>query len=132
MGCIIRGGKYIILDKSIHMFSHVNSVQGGNSMSEINSINFLLPNKLDTTKSSQSVKPEASVDFSSMLKNALKDVNGAQLEADDAVQKVLSGETNDIHSTMIALQKADVSLKMMLEVRNKIMEAYQEVMRTQI
>ncbi len=67
-----------------------------------------------------------------MLKNALKDVNGAQLEADDAVQKVLSGETNDIHSTMIALQKADVSLKMMLEVRNKIMEAYQEVMRTQI
>jgi len=101
-------------------------------MSEINSINFLLPNKLDTSKTSQAVKPEASVDFSSMLKDALKDVNGAQLEADDAVQKVLTGETNDIHSTMIALQKADVSLKMMLEVRNKIMTAYQEVMRTQI
>lgn len=101
-------------------------------MSEINSINFLLPNKLDTSKSSQSEKPQASVDFASMLKDALKDVNGAQLEADDAVQKVLSGETKDIHSTMIALQKADVSLKMMLEVRNKIMEAYQEVMRTQI
>jgi len=101
-------------------------------MSEINSINFLLPNRLDTSKSTQSDKPEASVDFAGMLKNALKDVNGAQLEADDAVQKVLSGETNDIHSTMIALQKADVSLKMMLEVRNKIMEAYQEVMRTQI
>jgi flagellar hook-basal body complex protein FliE len=101
-------------------------------MSEINNINFLLPNKLDTVSSSQEKKPEASVDFSSMLKDALKDVNGAQLEADDAVQKVLSGETKDIHSTMIALQKADVSLKMMLEVRNKIMEAYQEVMRTQI
>ncbi|ADD69077.1 flagellar hook-basal body complex subunit FliE [Denitrovibrio acetiphilus DSM 12809] len=101
-------------------------------MSEINNINFLLPNKLDTTKSSQAEKPEASVDFSSMLKDALRDVNGAQIEADDAVQKVLSGETKDIESTMIALQKADVSLKMMLEVRNKIMEAYQEVMRTQI
>lgn len=101
-------------------------------MSEINNINFLLPNRLDTVSSSQEKKPEASVDFSSMLKDALKDVNGAQLEADDAVQKVLSGETKDIHSTMIALQKADVSLKMMLEVRNKIMEAYQEVMRTQI
>ncbi|MGD9809550.1 MAG: flagellar hook-basal body complex protein FliE [Deferribacterales bacterium] len=101
-------------------------------MSEINNINFLLPNRLDTVSSTQEKKPEASVDFSSMLKDALKDVNGAQLEADDAVQKVLSGETKDIHSTMIALQKADVSLKMMLEVRNKIMEAYQEVMRTQI
>jgi len=101
-------------------------------MSEINNINFLLPNRLDTTKTAQTEKPEASVDFASMLKNALKDVNGAQIEADDAVQKVLSGETNDIHSTMVALQKADVSLKMMLEVRNKIMEAYQEVMRTQI
>jgi len=101
-------------------------------MSEINGINFLLPNKLDTSKTTQAEKPEASVDFSDLLKNALKDVNDAQLEADGAVQKVLSGETNDIHSTMIALQKADVSLKMMLEVRNKIMEAYQEVMRTQI
>jgi len=101
-------------------------------MSEINSINFLLPNKLDTATSTQAKKPEASVDFSTLLKDAIKDVNGAQLEADDAVQKVLSGETNDIHSTMIALQKADVSLKMMMEVRNKIMEAYQEVMRTQI
>lgn len=101
-------------------------------MSEINSINFLLPNKLDTAKSSQPDKTEPSVDFAGMLKDALKDVNNAQLQADDAVQKVLSGETKDIHSTMIALQKADVSLKMMLEVRNKIMEAYQEVMRTQI
>lgn len=102
-------------------------------MSEINSINFLLPNKLDTaTKTSQSEKPQATVSFADMLKDALKDVNDAQLQADDAVQKVLSGETKDIHSTMIALQKADVSLKMMLEVRNKIMEAYQEVMRTQI
>jgi len=101
-------------------------------MSEINNINFLLPNKLDTTNANKAEKPEASVDFSTMLKDALKDVNDAQLTADDAVQKVLNGETKDIHSTMIALQKADVSLKMMLEVRNKIMEAYQEVMRTQI
>ncbi|PLX69231.1 MAG: flagellar hook-basal body complex protein FliE [Denitrovibrio sp.] len=102
-------------------------------MSEINGINFLLPNKLDTTgQGSTANKAEASVDFSTMLKNAIKDVNGAKMEADGAVQKVLSGETNDIHSTMVALQKADVSLKMMLEVRNKIMEAYKEVMRTQI
>jgi flagellar hook-basal body complex protein FliE len=101
-------------------------------MSEINKMNFLLPNKLETSTTSQASKTESTVDFSAMLKDALKDVNDAQLTADDAVQKVLSGESKDIHSTMIALQKADVSLKMMLEVRNKIMDAYQEIMRTQV
>ncbi|MGE4267384.1 MAG: flagellar hook-basal body complex protein FliE [Deferribacterales bacterium] len=101
-------------------------------MSEINKLNFLLPNKLDTNTPSQAAKSENTVDFSALLKDALKDVNDAQLTADDAVQKVLSGENKDIHSTMIALQKADVSLKMMLEVRNKIMDAYQEILRTQV
>lgn len=102
-------------------------------MSDINSINFLLPNKLETSTSTQAAEPTSTgADFSAMLKDALKDVNDAQLQADDAVQKVLNGETKDIHSTMIALQKADVSLKMMLEVRNKMMDAYQEIMRTSI
>lgn len=101
-------------------------------MSEINKLNFLLPNRLETNTPSQTEKSEDKVDFSAMLKDALKDVNNAQITADDAVQKMLSGENKDIHSTMIALQKADVSLKMMLEVRNKIMDAYQEILRTQV
>ena len=102
-------------------------------MSDINSINFLLPNKLDTSTTTKTEGTSGTgADFSAMLKDALKDVNDAQLQADDAVQKVLNGETKDIHSTMIALQKADVSLKMMLEVRNKMMDAYQEIMRTNI
>lgn len=102
-------------------------------MSDINSINFLLPNKLETSTATQPKEPAGTgADFSAMLKDALKDVNDAQLQADDAVQKVLNGETKDIHSTMIALQKADVSLKMMLEVRNKMMDAYQEIMRTSV
>ncbi|GAB1536669.1 hypothetical protein ADMFC3_23000 [Geovibrio sp. ADMFC3] len=102
-------------------------------MAEINNINFLLPNKLDDTASKPAeAKEESGADFSVLLKDALSSVNDAQLEASEAVQKVLSGETKDIHSTMIALQKADVSLKLMLEVKNKIVEAYQEVMRTQV
>jgi flagellar hook-basal body complex protein FliE len=102
-------------------------------MADINNINFLLPNRLDDSSSkSAGVQKESGADFSALLKDALSSVNDAQLEADEAVQKVLSGETKDIHSTMIALQKADVSLKLMLEVKNKIVEAYQEVMRTQV
>ncbi|BAI80015.1 flagellar hook-basal body complex protein FliE [Deferribacter desulfuricans SSM1] len=100
-------------------------------MSGINKVNFLLPNKLEPDKKTES-KESKNVDFSELLKNAIKDVNNAQLQADEAVKKVLSGETKDIHETMIALQKADVSLKLMLEVRNKLIEAYQEIMRTQV
>jgi len=101
-------------------------------MAEINKIDFLLPNKIDTNKKVEKNSGEKSVDFGDLLKNALKDVNDAQLNADEAIKKVLNGETQNIHETMIALQKADVSLKLMLEVRNRLLEAYQEIMRTQV
>ena len=100
-------------------------------MSDINGIQFLLPNKLGSNKS-QPEEKKSGVDFSQLLKDSIKEVNDAQLAADDAVQKVLNGETQDIHETMITLQKADVSLKLMMEVRNKLIEAYQEIMRTQV
>jgi flagellar hook-basal body complex protein FliE len=101
-------------------------------MAEINKIDFLLPNKLDNDKKVEKSGENKGVDFGDLLKNALKDVNDAQLNADEAIKKVLNGETQNIHETMIALQKADVSLKLMLEVRNRLLEAYQEIMRTQV
>lgn len=101
-------------------------------MAEINKIDFLLPNKLDNDKKVGKSGENKGVDFGDLLKNALKDVNDAQLNADEAIKKVLNGETQNIHETMIALQKADVSLKLMLEVRNRLLEAYQEIMRTQV
>lgn len=102
-------------------------------MADINNINFLMPNRLEGTSTKPAAGQEAAEGkFSDLLKDALSNVNDAQLEANEAVQQVLSGESKDIHSTMIALQKADVSLKLMLEVKNKIVEAYQEVMRTQV
>lgn len=105
-------------------------------MSDISRLDALLPQSLGTDSKPTAVSSSASsvggANFSDILKNALNSVNSAQVEADEAVQQVLSGESKDIHETMIALQKADVSLKLMLEVRNKILEAYQEVMRTQM
>ena len=70
--------------------------------------------------------------FSDILKTAINSVNNVQLEAGQVREKVMRGEIKSIDETMVALQKADVSLKIMLEVRNKILEAYQEVMRTQV
>ena len=103
-------------------------------MSDIKKLDFLLPNNLDVvqTPAQSGSLPTSGPSFSDILKNALNGVNDAQHVANTAVEQALSGEATDVHETMIALQKADTSLKMMLEVRNKLLEAYQEVIKTQI
>jgi flagellar hook-basal body complex protein FliE len=104
-------------------------------MSEIRDIktDFLLPNKLTTDhRIIYDRTEEGKLNFSDILKNAINSVNEAQINADDAVKSVLKGESKDIHETMIVLQKAETSLQMMLEVRNRLLEAYQEIMRTQV
>ncbi len=101
-------------------------------MSEIKNINLLLPNKLSESSSKQSSSGTSETSFSDILKKSIEQVNDAQLQADNAIRKAMSGENTDIHDTMIAIQKADVSLKLMMEVRNKLLEAYQDIMRTQV
>ena len=71
-------------------------------------------------------------DFLSILKDSMNEVNQLQKEADAAAKVLASGEKIDIHNTMIAIQKADVSFRLMMEVRNKIVEAYHEIIRMQV
>ncbi len=68
--------------------------------------------------------------FGDVIKQAIKRVSDMQLRADQSVEQLLKGETG-IHETMIALQKADISFRLLLQVRNKVMDAYREVMRMQ-
>jgi flagellar hook-basal body complex protein FliE len=75
-------------------------------------------------------KPETS--FSGFLKKAIEDVNNSQLQADSAVSSFLKGEDIDIHSVMIAIEKADLNFRFAMQLRNKMVEAYQEVMRMQV
>ena len=71
--------------------------------------------------------------FGEMLKDAINEVNELQKKADEAVEKqTVSGDTTDLHKTMIALQKAEVSFQTMMQVRNKILKAYEEIMRTPV
>jgi flagellar hook-basal body complex protein FliE len=70
--------------------------------------------------------------FVSTLKDALAKINEAQSQADVSVQSLLTGQSTNLHETMIALQKADVSFQLMLQVRNKIVGAYEEIMRMQL
>ncbi len=70
--------------------------------------------------------------FLDVLKSSIDEANRLQMEADKASNLLASGEAVDIHNTMIAVQKADVSFRLMMEVRNKIVEAYHEIMRMQV
>jgi flagellar hook-basal body complex protein FliE len=66
-------------------------------------------------------------DFMSTLRNAMDQVGDLQSEADTKVQQLLTGNGQDVHSTMIAVQKASLAFEMMVQVRNKILAAYQQV-----
>jgi flagellar hook-basal body complex protein FliE len=70
--------------------------------------------------------------FGEILKDAISTVNKLQKQSDQDVQKLMTGESQDLHSTVIAMQKADLSFQMMMQVRNKIVQAYQEIMRIQM
>ncbi len=75
---------------------------------------------------------EKSTGFGEILKDAISTVNELQKQSDQEIQKLMTGESQDLHNTVIAMQKADLSFQMMMQVRNKIVQAYQEIMRMQI
>lgn len=70
--------------------------------------------------------------FLDSLKTAIGTVNDTQLEAGRAVGALMTGETQDIHRTMVALQQADVSFQLMMQIRNKLVAAYEEIQRMQM
>ena len=70
--------------------------------------------------------------FGSVLKDAIMDINKLQTDADKAIAKVQLEDAGSIHDAMIALEKAGISFQVMMQVRNKILDAYQEVMRMQV
>jgi len=69
--------------------------------------------------------------FGNVLQEAIQQVNGLEINSQTEVDKFLNDQT-DLHSVMMALEKADVSFQMMMQVRNKIVSAYQEIMKTQV
>jgi len=70
--------------------------------------------------------------FADTLAQSLDKVNTLQKEADVAIQDFITGDKRNIHETMIAVGKADLAFRLTMQVRNKMVEAYQEVMRMQV
>lgn len=75
---------------------------------------------------------EAGKTFADVMKNSMEKVNEYQVQADQAIKELVAGKTKNIHETMLTIERADTSLKLMMQVRNKILEAYREVMRMQV
>ena len=91
----------------------------------------LLPPSLPAAKPAAVGQNEGKA-FSSLLTDAIADINKLQVNADETIAKVELGSTASIHEAVVALEKADISFRAMMQVRNKIMDAYQEIMRIQV
>jgi flagellar hook-basal body complex protein FliE len=87
-------------------------------------------NRLSTSFEKSSIKPvQNQQNFADFLKKSIEEVNASQKESDMLTEKLVRGENVDLHQIMVASQKASITLQTTMEVRNKVVEAYQEIMR---
>jgi flagellar hook-basal body complex protein FliE len=70
--------------------------------------------------------------FQDILSSTINSIEGASKDASTAVQKFLTGENEELHTTILATQKAQLAFELGLQVRNKVVDAYQEVMKMAI
>ena len=70
--------------------------------------------------------------FSDVLRNSVDKVNEMQAQSDTAIKELVAGRSKNIHETMLTIERADTSLKLMMQVRNKILDAYKEIMHMQV
>jgi flagellar hook-basal body complex protein FliE len=75
---------------------------------------------------------QAETTFGSILKTMVAQTDQQQHQADMAMQQLHSGDEKNLHAAMIAMEKADISLRFAVQVRNKAIDAYQEIMRIQV
>jgi len=99
----------------------------------IQPFSFPFPTKVG--KGTKEVLPEGNgknVSFQNILGNLIQQVNDLQENANKSIQELVAGETDSVHQVMIAMQEADLAFRLMMEVRNKLVQAYQEIMRMQM
>lgn len=76
--------------------------------------------------------PSSSSSFGDMLSSAIQSIESQQNTAADSVRQFLSGENEELHTTVLATQKATLAFELGLQVRNKVVDAYQEIMKMQM
>ncbi|WP_434511459.1 flagellar hook-basal body complex protein FliE [Desulfitobacterium sp. AusDCA] len=110
---------------AIPPINSINMINSGTPVNTVQSLNNANNGQVNGTE-------KASSDFGQFLSDALNQVDALQKTADAASIGLATGQIQDIHTVMIALQKASLSLNMTVEARNKVLDAYQEIMRMQM
>lgn len=77
-------------------------------------------------------RPAPSGGFREALARAIRQVENFRLEADQKVERFLAGEGEDLHTVALATQRAELAFELFVQVRNKVVQAYQEIMRMQV
>ncbi|KRQ87061.1 Flagellar hook-basal body complex protein FliE [Caloramator mitchellensis] len=95
---------------------------------EVNAIATNMFNNVHKTNSVQN----NTLNFENFLKDALDKVNEKQIEAEKATMDLVTGQAQDIHQVMITTEEARLTLELAVQIRNKLVDAYQELMRMQI
>ena len=100
----------------------------------ISSVSMAIPTiSNESTKINPTVtSADAQQTFANSLKDAISKVNNQQIQSDTMTEKLINGGNVDLHEVMIASQKASITLNATMEVRNKGIEAYQEIMRMSV
>lgn len=103
-------------------------------MSDLRIAGANLPRPIETPEIHEAAQGHeaGAANFMGSLKEAISHINDAQTSASQAVDALVTGQSTNIHQTMVALQQADVSFQLMMQVRNKLVSAYEEIQRMQI
>ncbi len=101
-------------------------------MADIKKLSGLSTQDLLNNQSSKSAPAGSGQSFGEMLKAGIDDVNKMQETSEKAMSDIATGQVKDLHQAAIAIDKAEMSMKLMLEVRNKAISAYKEILRTQM
>jgi flagellar hook-basal body complex protein FliE len=78
------------------------------------------------------VKKDDSISFGDTISNFLDAVNTAQVDAKDSVSEIVTGESENLHEAMAKVEEAKISFELMLEIRNKLLQSFQEIQRMQV
>jgi len=98
----------------------------------ISQVSITQPVQPTLTQTVSQTIPSNKDSFGSVLKNAISAVNDSQIASDKMTDKLVNGENVELHDVMISAQKANITLNTALQVRNKVVEAYQEIMRMSV
>ena len=95
-------------------------------------IQSIAPALTTPVQTNTSAATQAESSFGDILKTMVAETNQTQQTADQAMQQLHTGGEKNLHGAMISMEKADISLRYMIQVRNKAIDAYQEIMRMQV